>query len=527
MRVNQSRVVKNLQFKDTARSKMIAGIDKLADAVGSTLGASGRTVVIEDDYGSPSVTKDGVTVASSITLHDPVENLGVSMMKQAAQQTASKAGDGTTTSTVLAQAIIKSYYDANGDDYSFRDIKSGIDKFAELIINKLDKKSLKIDEKRLEQVSVISSNGDVTLGKLIAEAFKQVGEDGVVTVEQSNTAETFVDFVEGTKIHNSVAAEHFFTNIAKEICELENPLVFLSATEIPNIRKIEDILKTAMQNDRAILLVAPCDGQVISALAMNKVRGNIKVSVVNPPSYGQKRKDLLEDLALLLGAKVFDDRLGDSIDAITTEMLGSADKAISDIDGTVLVIEEKPKEAVERIEELKKILEENEHPVLEKHLQERLALLNGGVSVIKIGADTEVELKEKLDRVDDAVSAVKSAQKEGILPGGGSALAFAADMDWELELTGTELIGVDIIRRAIQAPIRKILSNAGLSLEDYKGKLKGWGSGIDVIDGEVKDMVKAGIIDPTLVTKSALANAISVAVTILSTDAVISNMREE
>ncbi len=525
MRVNQSRVVKNLQFKDTAREKMIAGIDKLADAVGSTLGASGRTVVIEDDFGNPSVTKDGVTVASSITLHDPVENLGVSMMKQAAQQTASKAGDGTTTSTVLAQAIIKSYYANNGDDFSFRDIKSGIDKFAKEIIKLLEDKSLDIDEKRLEQVSIISANNDIALGRLIADAFSKVGEDGVVTVEQSSSTETLVDFVEGTKINNSVAAEMFFTNIAKEICELDKPLVFLSQSEIPNIRKIEDILKIAMQQDRSILLIAPCDGQVISALAMNKVRGNIKVSVVNPPSYGQKRKDLLEDLALLLGAKVFDDRLGDSIDAIAPDMLGSADKAISDIDGTVLVIEDKPKEAVERIEELKQVIEENEHPTLQKHLEERLALLNGGVSIIKIGADTEVELKEKLDRVDDAVSAVKSAQKEGILPGGGAALAFASVSDWQLELNQGEFAGLNILKGAILAPISKILDNAGLDPKNYK--LSKWGEGVDVIDGKVKDMVEAGIIDPAMVTKSALVNAISVATTILSTDAVISNMREE
>ena len=415
MRINDSSIVKDLQFKGDARYKLLSGIDKMADAVGSTLGASGRTVLIEGQYGEPHVTKDGVTVAGSILLKDPIENLGVSLVKQAAKNTASKAGDGTTTSTVLAQAIIHEYLKQKGDDYSFRDIKNGVEKFKDYLIKELDKKSVKLDDKRLEHVSIISTNNDQTLGKLIADAFKAVGEDGVVTIEQSNTNETKVDVVEGTKIVSTSVHPLFYTNQEKEIAELENPLVFLSYSEIPNFMKIKEICEYAIKSHRALLIISPLDNQVTSALARNKMNGVIKVNVVDPPSFGMKRKDLLEDLALLLGAKVFDESLGDSIDSITVDMLGSCDKAVSDIDGTVLVMEKRP-EVEEKIKDIRVLIEETDHPILNAHLKQRLGLLNGGVSIIRVGGDTEVEVKEKIDRVDDAVAAVNAAKKEGILP---------------------------------------------------------------------------------------------------------------
>ena len=517
MRVNEVNVLKDIKFKDTAKAKLIAGIDKMADAVGSTLGASGRTVLIEGDFGAPHITKDGVTVAGSIILEDPVENLGVTLVKEAAKNTASRAGDGTTTSTVLTQAIIHAYEDLDGDSVSFRDIRSSIEKIATDITKKIDKRSVRLDDKRLEQVSIISTNNDTDLGGLIADAFKSVGEDGIVTVEQSKTNETKVDVVEGTKLINSCVIPHFFTNPEKETCELDNPLVFLSQSEIPNLPKILPIIEHAMKSNRSLLIISSLDNQVTSALARNKMQGNIKVNVVEPPSFGHKRKDLLEDLALLLGAKVFDESLGDSIDSITPEMLGSAEKAISDIDGTVLVAS-KTQEVEDKINEIKELVQAEDHPILKTHLEQRLSLLNGGVAIIKVGGDTEIEVKEKLDRVDDAVSAVKAAQKDGILPGGGSALKFFASA------IKSDDLGSKIMKVALNSPFNKILGNAGLNPEDYGiGK---WGLGIDVTDGKIKDMRKAGIIDPAMVTKEALNNAISVALTILSTDAVISNVRE-
>jgi chaperonin GroEL len=518
------KLVKQLRFNKEAKDKLAEGINKIANAVGSTLGASGRTVVIEDDFGNPYVTKDGVTVANSILLNDPVENLGVSMMKQAAQKTASMAGDGTTTSIVLTQAIIDCYYNKEGNKRSFRDIKSGINKFKDHVINFLANKAVKVDNEELYNVSTISANNDAELGGIIAKAFENSGDNGIVAMETSPNNQTYVDTVEGTKVGSTCKTPHFYTNKEKETAELDKPLVFISSTEIPNVRKIQDILEHAIKSNRSILLIAPLESQPLTALAMNKVKGNIKVNVIDPPSFGLKRKDILEDLALLVGAKVFDESLGDSIDAISPDMLGSADKALSDSEGTVLVISEKPEEALERIEYLKTALDDEDNKLLSRHLNDRLALLCGGVSIVYVGADTEVELKEKQDRVDDAIHAVKAARKEGILPGGGSALAYAAQTDWEMELNQDELAGLEILQDALVAPYTKILSNAGLRPKDFN--LTEWGEGVNVIRGCTKNMRDEGIIDPFLVTKTALNNAVSVATTILSTDCVISNIRE-
>ena len=357
-------------------------------------------------------------------------------------------------------------------------------------------------------------------------AFDQAGDNGVVTMESSPTSETYVQAVQGTKIGSVSKSPHFYTNNEKEVTELDNPLIFLSVSDIPNMRKIQDILEYAIQSNRSILLVAPLESQPLAALAMNKVKGNIKVNVIDPPSFGLKRKDILEDLALLVGAKVFDETLGDSIDAITPDMLGSADKAFSDKDGTVLMVNDKPKEVQDRIKYLKTVLEKEDHHVMTKHLNDRLALLSGGVAVIFVGADTEVELKEKQDRVDDAIHAVRAAKKEGILPGGGSALAHAAVMETGvMKLNGGMLTGLEILKSALVAPFTKILKNAGLEPTSYN--LNKWGEGVDVTCGCVKEMIDVGIVDPLLVTKTALNNAVSVAATILSTDCVISNVREE
>ena len=522
MQFGKVNIVKNLDHGSDARQKLISGIDKLTDAVGSTLGASGRTVVLEDDFGNPHVTKDGVTVAKYIVLEDPVENLGVMMARQASANTATRAGDGTTTSTVIAHALIHSYMKNSGNG-NFRDIQSGVKKGMNAAISYLENQSIEVNEKSLKEVSTISVNGDESLGSLIAEAFSQAGENGIVTVEKNDSSETYVDSVEGTHIGGTCKTPHFFTNKEKEVAELEKPLVFLSASEIPNIRKIQDILEHAIKSNRSILLIAPLEQQPLAALAMNKAKGNIKVNVIDPPSFGQKRLDILEDLALLTGATVVDESLGDSLDLISPDVLGSALKAITDSDGTTLVFDEKTEGVDDVINNLKEILNSEDHHTLSKHLEQRLAILSGGVSILKVGADTDVELKEKLDRVDDAVAAVRAAKKEGILPGGGSALYVYARNSDVVELSSGEVLGWRIFTDAIQAPLHRILSNAGITKSP--GSLL-WGDGIDVIDGKRKDMIKAGIIDPVLVTKEALRNAVSVALTILSTDAVVSNIRE-
>jgi len=413
--------------------------------------------------------------------------------------------------------VIDNYFSKKGETVSFRQIREGVESYKESVIKRLDEIAIPVKDKQLNQVATISANNDAELGKVIAEAFNDAGDNGVVTMETSPSSETYVTSVQGTKIGSTSKSHHFFTNAEKEIAELDNPLVFLSASDIPNVRKIQDILEYAIKSNRSILLVAPLESQPLTALAMNKVKGNIKVNVVEPPSFGLKRKDILDDLALLVGAKVFDESLGDSIDAITPDMLGSADKALSDKDGTVLIVEDKPEEVQERIDYLKSVLEKEDHHVMTRHLNDRLALLSGGVSVIYVGADTEVELKEKQDRVDDAIHAVRAAKKEGILPGAGVALHNASD---KIKATN---VGAEILAAAIKAPYKKILENAGIAYGPFMDE----GKGINVVTGEGVDMVKAGIIDPVLVTKTALNNSVSVALTILSTDCVISNIREQ
>ena len=521
------KTVKNLHFGDEGRDKLITGINKLADAVGVTLGPSGRTVVLSDDFGNPHVTKDGVTVANYVTLSDEVENLGVTMMKQAARNTASKAGDGTTTSTILAHAIIEEYIKQNGFKHSFRDVKKGIEQASKEVIKFLEKRAVKVDDKRLEHVSIISSNNDQELGKLISDAFKSAGDHGVVTMSTSPNNETYIDVVDGTHIKVNSKTPHFLTNPEKEIAELENPLVFLCATDIPNVRRIQDILEYAIKSNRSILIVAPLEAQPLAALAMNKVKGNIKVNVIDPPSFGLKRQDILGDLALLSGAKVMDDELGDGLDIITPDCLGQAAKVISDTDGTTFIFDSIPEEVEDKVAYLKEQLNDGDHHVLRHHIEQRLALLCGGVAQIYVGGDTEVEVAEKKDRVDDAIHAVKAAKKEGILPGGGTAFVHATQ---EVSLTGTtgEITGAMILVDAIRRPFEKILTNAGLDTADAfkETYVKGWGKGIDGRTGKTVDMRKAGIIDPLMVCKQALQNAVSVATTILSTDAVIANIRE-
>jgi len=515
MEYNQpSEIVKDVSFGEKANKKVVAGVEKLAKAVKSTLGASGKCVIYEDARGLPVITKDGVTVAESVVLFDPVENMGATLIKEAARNTVREAGDGTTTATVLAESLLK---EVNSSDTTTRKIKDGIKSGLTKVNNYLNKISVKIEGDMLESVSSISCNNDAELGKIIAEAYTKVGKDGVVLMEESPTEETYVEVVDGVQIDSGLTSPHFVTDKDKQICELENPLVLIVSSEIPNIRKIQTVLEHVIKNKRPLLIVAPVDQQVKAALLMNKVKGNIKVNIVDLPGFGPTKQDTVEDLAFLVGAKVINEQLGDDLDLIDVDCLGEAHTSITDDKNTVLTIDTPEDQMEERIESIKKTIDKWEkNPFIQKKHRQRLAMLSGSVGMVKVGADSKVEMKEKKDRVEDAIYATKAALKEGIVPGGGVALLNAS------QKISTDSVGEEILLKAIQAPFYTVLENAGITHPDYDDVE---GEGIDVVTGEKVDMIEAGIIDPVLVTKSALKNAVSVVTTIISADCVISNMR--
>ena len=515
MEYNQpSEIVKDVNFGDDANSKIVAGVEKLAKAVKSTLGASGKCVIYEDARGLPVITKDGVTVAESVVLFDPVENMGATLIKEAARNTVREAGDGTTTATVLAESLLK---EVNNSDETIRSIKDGIKTGLKKVNDYLDEVSVKIEGDMLESVSSISCNNDAELGKIIAEAYTKVGKDGVVLMEESPTEETYVEVVDGVQIDSGLTSPHFVTDKDKQICELDNPLVLIVSSEIPNIRKIQTVLEHVIKNKQPLLIVAPVDQQVKAALLMNKVKGNIKVNIVDLPGFGPTKEDTVADLAFLVGAKVINEQLGDDLDLIDIDCLGQAYSAITDDKNTVLTIETPEEEMEERIASINKTIDKwDKNPFIQKKHRERLAMLSGSVGMVKVGADSKVELKEKKDRIEDAIYATKAALKEGIVSGGGVALLNAS------QKISTDCVGEKILLKAITAPFHTILANAGLEQVAPRSEK---GLGVDVVTGKSVDMIKSGIIDPVLVTKSALKNAVSVVSTIISADCVISNMR--
>ena len=516
MEYNQpSEIVKDVNFGDNAKNKIVAGVEKLAKAVKSTLGASGKCVIYEDARGLPVITKDGVTVAESVVLFDPVENMGATLIKEAARNTVREAGDGTTTATVLAESLLK---EVNSSDATVRNIKDGIKSGLEKVNDYLNKISVKIEGDMLESVSSISCNNDTELGEIIAEAYTKVGKDGVVLMEESPTEETYVEIVDGVQIDSGLTSPHFVTDKDKQVCELDNPLVLIVGSEIANVRKIQSILEHVIKNKRSLLIVAPVDQQVKAALLMNKVKGNIKVNIIDLPGFGPTKEDTCEDLALLVGATIINENLGDDLDLIDVSCLGEAYSAVTDNKTTVLTTDVLEEPLEERINSIKKTIDENaKNPFLQKKHQQRLAMLSGSVGLIKVGADSKVELKEKKDRVEDAIYATKAALKEGIVPGGGVALLNAS------QKIPAKAVGEEILLKAIQAPFYTVLDNAGITMADGYEDHEGYG--IDVVTGERATMISAGIIDPVLVTKSALKNAVSVVSTIISADCVISNMR--
>ena len=515
MEYNQpSEIVKDVNFGDSAKEKITAGIEKLAKAVKSTLGASGKCVIYEDARGNPVITKDGVTVAESVVLFDSVENMGATLIKEAAKNTVREAGDGTTTATVLAESLLKEVSKHEG---SIREIKDGIKSGLDKVNNYLNKTSVKIEGDMLGSVSSISCNNDAELGEIIAEAYTKVGKDGVVLMEESPTEETYVDIVDGVQIDSGLTSPHFITDKDKQVAELDNPLVLIVMSEIPNIRKIQTVLEHVIKHKRPLLIVASVDQQVKAALCMNKVKGNIKVNIVDLPGFGPTKQDTCEDLAFLTGAKVINEELGDDLDLIDIDCLGEVYTAVTDDKNTVLTVEMEDKDLDKRVKSIQKIIDkEDKNPFLKKKHQQRLAMLSGSVGIVKVGANSKVEMKEKKDRVEDAIYATKAALKEGIVPGGGVALLNASQ-----NLTANA-VGEEILLKAITAPFHTILANAGI---EQIGPRPTKGLGVDVVTGEDVDMIEKGIIDPVLVTKSALKNAVSVVTTIISADCVISNMR--
>ena len=516
MEYNQpSELIKSLDFGKDAKSKIITGVDKLARAVKSTLGASGKCVIYEDARGNPVITKDGVTVAESVVLFDPVENLGATLIKEAARNTVKEAGDGTTTATVLAESLLKEVNKDLYKDLSIRDIKQGIDTALVKVNTYLTDKAIEVKDSMLEDVSSISCNNDRKLGVIIADAYNKVGKDGVVFMESSETEETYVEVVDGVQFDSSLTSSHFVTDIDKHEAILEDPVVLIVGSKIPNIRKIQPILEHVIKNKKELLIVAGVDQQLKSALTMNKVKGNIKVNIIDLPGFGQTKIDTVNDLAFLTGATVINEELGDDMDLITIDCLGKAQKAVTNAKNTVITTIDLGEDLNERIKNVKKAIKNEKNPFLKKKIQERLAMLSGKVGVVKVGADSKVELKEKKDRVEDAIYATKAALKQGIVAGGGVALLNASQ---EITANGW---GEEILLKAIKAPYHVILDNAGIENNDEPML----GQGIDVTNGKLCEMITSGIIDPVLVTKSALKNAVSVVTTIISADCVISNMR--
>jgi chaperonin GroEL len=514
--MQELKLVKNLTFGDTARSQILTGVEKLTNAVSSTLGASGKCVIMEDGNGQPQITKDGVTVANSITLHDPLENIGATLIKQAAQRTVKDAGDGTTTATVLAKAILD---EANShsllDDE--RAMREGINKGVVKVLEYITKKSKKVKGKKIDQVATISANNDEQLGKIIGKAFKLVDETGIVMMETNEQPETVVELIEGVQYDQPLKTNHFITNKEKGTAELDNPLVLIVESVVPNVRKIQSVLEYVIKNGKSLLIIADVDPQVVSALAMNKSKGNIKVNIVDAPTYGISKKDVLSDLCAVTGATLINEDLGDDMDLIQPEHLGSCIRSVTNHEETILRVDlsDKP-EVKETINLLEEQIKETKNPNIIIRLEKRLAKLKAKVATVKVGANSEIELKEKRDRVEDAICATKAAIKEGIVPGGGIALLNAS---MYLE---PKCIGEEVLYQAIRKPYELILKNAGV--KEYVNPDEE-GRGLDVVTGNTVDMVKAGIIDPLLVTKSALKNAASVATTILSTDCVVNNVR--
>ena len=527
-------MAKEIIFDIEARDGLKRGVDALANAVKVTLGPKGRNVVIDKSYGGPSVTKDGVSVAKEIELKDPLENMGAQMVKEVASKTSDLAGDGTTTATVLAQAIVKEGLKNVAAGANPMDLKRGIDKAVEAVIADLHKNSEVVGDnsEKIQQVAAISANNDDSIGKLIADAFSKVGKEGVITVEEAKGTETTVDIVEGMQFDRGYLSPYFINNPEKMLVDLEQPYILLYEKKISTLKDMLPILEPVAQSGKPLLIIAEdVDGEALTALVMNKLRGALKIAAVKAPGFGDRRKAMLEDIAILTGGTLISEEIGLTLETTTIEMLGSAERITLDKDNTIIVNGAGKKADIKnRIEQIKAQVEVTTSEYDKEKLKERLAKLAGGVAVLYVGAASEVEMKEKKDRVDDALHATRAAVEEGIIAGGGVALVRAKSALAKIKTENAdEATGVSIIDRAIEEPLRQIVENAGKEGSVVVAKVKeGKGDfGYNAKTDEYVQMFKAGIIDPTKVTRIALQNAASVAGMILTTECALVNIKEE
>jgi chaperonin GroEL len=525
-------MAKVIHFSDDARHKLFSGVEQLANAVKVTMGPRGRNVLLQKSFGSPTITKDGVSVAREIELKDPMENMGAQLVKEVASNTNDEAGDGTTTATVLAHSIFKEGLRNVTAGANPVQLKRGMDKASEQILEELEKISRVVDTKeQIAQVATISANSDTAIGDMIAEAMEKVGKDGVITVEEAKGIYDELDVVEGMQFDRGYLSPYFATNVEKMIAELDNPYILLCEKKISSLKEMLPILEEVNRTQRPLLIIAEdVDGEALSTLVVNRLRGSLNIAAVKAPGFGDRRKAMLEDIAILTGGKVISEEMGMTLEGATMADLGTAAKVVLDKDTTTIVDGSGEKAKVEaRVAQIRNEIENTSSDYDREKAQERLAKMSGGVAVIKVGAPTETEMKEKKDRVDDALSATRAAVEEGIVIGGGAALIKAA-AKVKLELEGDEQIGADIIIRAIAAPLKQIAANAGFDAgvvanEVYKSENPN--IGFDASTGKYVDMFEAGIVDPTKVERVAMQNAVSVASLLLTTEATVSDIQED
>ena len=519
---------KEVKFNTEAREKMLRGVDILANAVKVTLGPKGRNVVIDKSFGAPRITKDGVTVAKEIELEDKFENMGAQMVREVASKTNDLAGDGTTTATVLAQAIVKEGAKAVASGMNPMDLKRGIDKAVDAVVAELKANARKISKNdEIAQVGTISANGDTEIGRFLAEAMQKVGNEGVITVEEAKTAETELEVVEGMQFDRGYLSPYFVTNQDKMRVELEEPYVFINEKKLGNLQALLPVLEAVVQSGKPLLIIAEdVEGEALATLVVNKLRGGLKVAAVKAPGFGDRRKAMLEDIAILTGGTAISEDLGIKLENVTLDMLGRAKKVVIEKENTTIVDGAGRKDEIEgRVKQIRAQIEETTSDYDREKLQERLAKLAGGVAVIRVGGSTEVEVKERKDRVDDALHATRAAVEEGILPGGGVALLRAVKaLDGVQIENADQRHGVEIVRRAIEAPVRQIAENAGGEGSIIVGKLRektdfGWGWNAQT--NEFGDLYAQGVIDPAKVVRTALQDAASVAGLLVTTEAMV------
>ncbi|MGX9426175.1 MULTISPECIES: chaperonin GroEL [Bradyrhizobium] len=521
---------KDVKFSTEARERILRGVDTLANAVKVTLGPKGRNVVIEKSFGAPRITKDGVTVAKEIELEDKFENMGAQMVREVASKTNDLAGDGTTTATVLAQAIVKEGAKSVAAGMNPMDLKRGIDLAVDAIVNDLKSHAKKVtSNEEIAQIGTISANGDTEIGRFLADAMQKVGNEGVITVEEAKSLHTELEVVEGMQFDRGFVSPYFVTNAEKMRVELEDPYILIHEKKLSGLQTMLPLLEAVVQSGKPLLIVAEdVEGEALAALVVNRLRGGLKVAAVKAPGFGDRRKAMLEDIAILTNGTVISEDLGIKLENVTLKMLGRAKKVVIDKENTTVVDGAGAKKDIEaRVSQIKSQIEETTSDYDREKLQERLAKLAGGVAVIRVGGATEVEVKEKKDRVDDAMHATRAAVEEGILPGGGVALLRALKaLDGLKTANADQKAGVDIVRRAIQVPARQIVQNAGEDGSLVVGKLlenSDYNWGFNAATGEYEDMVKAGVIDPAKVVRTALQDAASVAALLITTEALVAD----